>query len=283
MLQDIFPDLATFGKYAAGVDTTLSLSDLEPSGRSAQKRICSIITDKVYNSIIDSKNEELLDSLRGAVANLTLNIQLVFSAVKRRKDDVNLYKYELEDMRRAYVENYYNSIDTLIRSLSEQDNSEWKATRYYKLITTCKITSADEFDTIYPIDGSYLFYFRTVPLQKESLDERFSVYFQKASDNEDIIAMLKLALAKKIVAKALVRFDILEFPATIRNLFAENKSARQGKDERDAAVTLSQTLDNEVDALISSVDIMLSTTETSTDFCSNSAFNTPDDKILMMP
>lgn len=283
MLQDLFTDLATFGKYAAGIDTTLSLTDLEPSGKSAQKRICSIITDKVYKSIVDSKNEDLLDSLRGAVANLTLNIQLVFSAVKRRMDDVNLYKYELEDMRRAYVENYYNSIDTLIRKLSEQDNSEWKETRYYKLITSCQIKSADEFDTIYPIDGSYLFYFRTVPLQKESIDERFSTYFQKANDNENILAMLKLALAKKIVAKALMRFDILEFPATIRNLFAENKSTRQGKDERDAAVTLSQTLDNEVDALISSVDIMLSTTETSTDFCSNSAFNTPDDKILMMP
>lgn len=283
MLQDLFTDLATFGKYAAGIDTTLSLTDLEPSGKSAQKRICSIITDKVYKSIVDSKNEDLLDSLRGAVANLTLNIQLVFSAVKRRMDDVNLYKYELEDMRRAYVENYYNSIDTLIRKLSEQDNSEWKETRYYKLITSCQIKSADEFDTIYPIDGSYLFYFRTVPLQKESIDERFSTYFQKANDNENILAMLKLALAKKIVAKALMRFDILEFPATIRNLFAENKSTRQGKDERDAAVTLSQTLDNEVDALIQSVDTLLSTPETSTDFCSNSAFNSPDDKIFMMP
>lgn len=283
MLQDIFADLATFGKYAAGIDTTLSLTDLEPSGKSAQKRICSIITDRVYKSIVDSKNEDLLDSLRGAVANLTLNIQLVFSAVKRRMDDVNLYKYELEDMRRAYVENYYNSIDTLIRQLSEQDNSEWKETRYYKLITSCQIKSADEFDTIYPIDGSYLFYFRTVPLQKESIDERFSTYFQKANDNENILAMLKLALAKKIVAKALMRFDILEFPATIRNLFAENKSTRQGKDERDAAVTLSQTLDNEVDALIQSVDTLLSTTETSNDFCSSSAFNTPDDKIFMMP
>jgi len=283
MLQDIFADLATFGKYAAGIDTTLSLTDLEPSGKSAQKRICSIITDRVYKSIVDSKNEDLLDSLRGAVANLTLNIQLVFSAVKRRMDDVNLYKYELEDMRRAYVENYYNSIDTLIRQLSEQDNSEWKETRYYKLITSCQIKSADEFDTIYPIDGSYLFYFRTVPLQKESIDERFSTYFQKANDNENILAMLKLALAKKIVAKALMRFDILEFPATIRNLFAENKSTRQGKDERDAAVTLSQTLDNEVDALIQSVDTLLSTTETSNDFCSSSAFNTPDDTIFMMP
>jgi hypothetical protein len=111
MLKDLFQDLATFSKYAAGVDTNSSLDDLEPSGRSAQKRICSIITDKVYKSILDSKDEDMLDSMRGAMANLTLNIQLIFAAVNRRKADINLYKYELEDMRRAYVENYYNSID----------------------------------------------------------------------------------------------------------------------------------------------------------------------------
>lgn len=283
MLKDLFQDLSTFSKYAAGVDTNSSLDDLEPSGRSAQKRICSIITDKVYKSILDSKDEDMLDSMRGAMANLTLNIQLIFAAVNRRKAEINLYKYELEDMRRAYVENYYNSIDTLIRLLSEKNNAAWKETRYYKIITSCKIISADEFDTIYPIDGSYLFYFRTVPLQKEALDERFSSYFVKADDNENILAMLKLALAKKIVAKALMRFDILEFPATIRNLFAENKSTRQGKDERDSAVTLSQSLDHDVDELLSSVDTLLSTTEESIDFCSSSAYNEPDDKILMMP
>ena len=283
MLKDLFQDLSTFSKYAAGVDTNSSLDDLEPSGRSAQKRICSIITDKVYKSILDSKDEDMLDSMRGAMANLTLNIQLIFAAVNRRKAEINLYKYELEDMRRAYVENYYNSIDTLIRLLSEKNNAAWKETRYYKIITSCKIISADEFDTIYPIDGSYLFYFRTVPLQKVALDERFSSYFVKADDNENILAMLKLALAKKIVAKALMRFDILEFPATIRNLFAENKSTRQGKDERDSAVTLSQSLDHDVDELLSSVDTLLSTTEESIDFCSSSAYNEPDDKILMMP
>lgn len=283
MLKDLFQDLSTFSKYAAGVDTNSSLDDLEPSGRSAQKRICSIITDKVYKSILDSKDEDMLDSMRGAMANLTLNIQLIFAAVNRRKAEINLYKYELEDMRRAYVENYYNSIDTLIRLLSEKNNAAWKETRYYKIITSCKIISADEFDTIYHIDGSYLFYFRTVPLQKEALDERFSSYFVKADDNENILAMLKLALAKKIVAKALMRFDILEFPATIRNLFAENKSTRQGKDERDSAVTLSQSLDHDVDELLSSVDTLLSTTEESIDFCSSSAYNEPDDKILMMP
>ena len=34
-----------------------------------------------------------------------------------------------------------------------------------------KVDTADEFDEIYPIDLSYLFFFRCVPLQKEVLDE----------------------------------------------------------------------------------------------------------------
>jgi len=160
----------------------------------------------------------------------------------------------------------------------------WRKSRYYKMIGVCKIRTADEFDSIYPIDLSYFFFFRILPLQKETLDERLSAYYDRLTveNRERIEPILTLALVKKTVAKSLRRFDILEFPPTIRNLFDDSHASRSGKDEHDAALDLADRLDLEAEELIANADTLLAT-DASVDFCSNSAYNRPDDKIIMLP
>ena len=287
VLTELFDSLSTFSEYAQGVETSNSLDDLQSSGRTAKKRVESIISAPVYKAVASGEDETLKDALRSAVANMTLSVQLVFDTINRRKAGTDVYKYELESMRRAYTENYFNAMDTLISTLSDGDATAtdspaalWKQSRYYKLLENCKIKTADEFDTIYPIDLSYLFFFRTVPLQKETLDERLSAYYAK-TDDEKLVAMLNLALAKKTVAKALRRFDILEFPPTIRNLFDDNTASRSGKDEHDGALALADLLDGEADELLQNVDMLLDTT--TTDYTSYAAYNRDDDKIIMAP
>lgn len=141
-----------------------------------------------------------------------------------------------------------------------------------------------DFDMIYPIDASYLFFFRTVALQKETLDEVMSAYFAKLTDDNSprVRPMLLLALVKKIVAKALRRFDILEFPATIRNLFDDNKAFRHGSTEAGDCLKLADRLDREAEELIANADTLLST-DSVADFCPNSAYNSLEDNIIMLP
>ena len=287
VLTDLFSDLSTFTEYAQGVETSNSLDDLQASGRTAKKRVEGIISQPVYTAIVNGEDDTLKDALRSAVANMTLSVQLVFDAVNRRKAGTDVYKYEIEAMRRAYTENYFNAMDTLICALTDGDDKKenspaalWKQSRYCKLLAACRIRTADDFDSIYPIDLSYLFFFRTVPLQKETLDERLAAYYDKTEDAK-LVAMLNLALAKKTVAKALRRFDILEFPPTIRNLFDDNKASRAGKDEHDSALALADLLDSEADQLLENVDMLLDTN--TTDFTSNSAYNRPEDIIIMAP
>lgn len=289
ILSELFDSLASFAEYAPGLETNNSLDDLQSSGRTARKRIESVISAPVYDAIISSGDDSLLDALRSAMANMTLSVQLVFDAVNRRKADVDVYKYELEGMRRSYTENYFNAMDTLISTLMSVVPDEnatgspaalWRTARYYRLLDNCRIKSADQFDTIYPIDLSFLFFFRTVPLQKETLDERLAVYYDK-TDDERILSMLNLVLAKKTIAKALRRFDIIEFPPTIRNLFDDNTASRNGKDEHDNALALADRLDAEADQLLENVDMLLDG-ETS-DFASYAAYNTQDDIIVMAP
>lgn len=293
VLVDIFKDFGTFSKYAPGVETNMDLNDLLSSGVTARKRVETIITAEVFNAIALNPDDALTESLRSAVANMTMASQLIFDSINRRKNHVDVYKYEIEGMKRSYMDNYYNAMDTIIQQLmsvevNSGDTSSpaalWRKSRYYKIIGVCKIRIADEFDSIYPIDLSYFFFFRILPLQKETLDERLSAYYDRLTveNRERIEPILTLALVKKTVAKSLRRFDILEFPPTIRNLFDDSHASRSGKDEHDAALDLADRLDLEAEELIANADTLLAT-DASVDFCSNSAYNRPDDKIIMLP
>lgn len=293
VLVDIFKDFGTFSKYAPGVETNMDLNDLLSSGVTARKRVETIITAEVFNAIALNPDDALTEFLRSAVANMTMASQLIFDSINRRKNHVDVYKYEIEGMKRSYMDNYYNAMDTIIQQLmsAEVNNGDtsspaalWRKSRYYKIIDVCKIRTADEFDSIYPIDLSYFFFFRILPLQKETLDERLSAYYDRLTveNRERIEPILTLALVKKTVAKSLRRFDILEFPPTIRNLFDDSHASRSGKDEHDAALDLADRLDLEAEELIANADTLLAT-DASVDFCSNSAYNRPDDKIIMLP
>lgn len=289
VLVDIFKNFSTFSLYAPGVETNMDLNDLRSSGLTARKRIETVISRTVFDELLkEEENSPLMEALRAAMANMTMANQIIFDSVNRRKGEVNVYKYELEAMKRSYMENYCNSIDTLVQLLSEPTEGDiaelWRKTPYFPILERCEIKTMDQMDSIYPIDASYLYFFRTIPLQKETLDEVMSVYFEKLTDDnrERIRPILLLALVKKTIAKSLRRFDILEFPSTIRNLFDDSHAARSGKDESSAIFALADRLDREAEELLSNADTLLSS-ESVSDFCSNSAYNHPDDNIIMLP
>lgn len=289
ILVDIFKNFSTFSLYAPGVETNMDLNDLRSSGLTARKRIETVISRTVFDELLKEKEDSpLMEALRAAMANMTMANQIIFDSVNRRKGEVNVYKYELEAMKRSYMENYCNAIDTLVQLLSEPTEGEiaelWRKTPYFPILERCEIKTMDQMDSIYPIDASYLYFFRTIPLQKETLDEVMSIYFEKLTDDnrERIRPILLLALVKKTIAKSLRRFDILEFPSTIRNLFDDSHAARSGKDESSAIFALADRLDREAEELLSNADTLLSS-EFVSDFCSNSAYNHPDDNIIMLP
>ena len=304
-LNQLFSSYAQFCNCAPGADTSSDFDSLQGSAVVASKRVVAIIGGSTFSDIVAIQEEDscIKDFLRTAMANLTLATQIVFDAVNRRKNDINLYKYELEGMKRSYMENYFNAMDSLISELAEEISpdetddirlvmEDWRKTNYYKMLSQLKVDTADEFDEIYPIDLSYLFFFRCVPLQKEVLDESIGAYFdrlEKGGEDQEFVEfaqkalpMLKRALVKKTVAKALRRFDILEFPATIRNLFDDNTATRSGSDEASRALQLATQLDGEVEDLLHNVDMLLDAQE-GNDFLSFSAENRPDDNMYLMP
>lgn len=144
ILTDIFHDFSTFSRYAPGVETNMDLDDLLSSGLTAKKRVETVISTAVFQTILkEDEDSPLLEGLRSAMANRTMEVQLIFDSINRRKNDVNVYKYELEAMKRSYMENYCNALDTIVQLLmSAEVNPDdttspaalWRKTRYFGLL-----------------------------------------------------------------------------------------------------------------------------------------------------
>ncbi len=282
ILQELFPTIAEFRKYAPYTESNITFDQLNSSAVSAKKMMIIILTKDVYSEIV-KVDGELKEALCMAMANLTMAKQLIFDIVSKRKNDVDIYKHEQETMRRSFIENYFNAMDTVIQLLDTEDKfPSWKETRYKKLLDGLRIQSTEDFDMLYSIDLSYLFFFRTIPIQKEALDDGLSAYFERAEGKEDVLRMLHRCLAKQTIAIALRRFDIIEFPPTIRSLFDDSKASRSGKDEQERMLALSASLMDEVKQELANIDLIL-TSDSSGSVDTNTSFNRPDDIILVMP
>lgn len=281
ILEELFKNLNEFRQYAPYSETNIEFKDLNSSASSARKQICIILTKKVYDKVIEIEGE-MHDALLTAMANLTLAKQLVFDVVKQRKSDIDIYKYEMEAMRRSYIENYFSGMDTLIQLLNQENLEEWKDSRYCRLLSSLQVQTAEEFDFLYSIDLSYLFFFRIIPLQKEVLEEGMAGYFERIGDNSELKDILLHALAKSTIALALRRLDILEFPATIRNFFIDSKVMRYGTQEQERMLSLASQLTDEVQAQLKNIDLILSNNDSGI-VDTETSFNSPGDKIILMP
>lgn len=285
ILEELFTDVATLREYVPFMDSNIAFSELGSSAKSAKKQICVIITPEVYSAIIEKGSGNIFEELRTAVANLTLAKQVVFDAINRRKQEIDIYKHEQESMRRAYIENYYNSMDSLVQELEKSDIESWKETRYKKILESLRIKTAPEFDELYPIDGSYLFFFRIIPFQREALEDYMNGYYSRVSEEDEnknsIYRKLDRCLAMYTVAKSLRQFDIIEFPSTIRNLFEDSKAMRYGTQEQERIMSLSEQLKNEADQLLRDIDTILSNSEGG-NVSTEESYLLPSDKFYFM-
>lgn len=282
-LNDFFSNIDELRIFVPYISARFEMSELGSSAIGARKQIRDIITREIWDKIKKETDTDARMYLSNAFANLTMYKSIIFNVVATRvSGGADVYKSELETMRREYMDNYYSAMDSLIEELTENNNyQEWENTPEYKLLSTLQIKTTGEFNSFYGIDMSFLFFFRTIPLQRELLLDGLGDVFKKAEDREDLVIKLKLALSHLVVALALSRFDIIELPATIRSLFDEQKASRNGKDEQGRILTLAAELRTKAMDTISAVELALSEPDNS-NIVSETSFNRPDDKIFLL-
>lgn len=282
VLNDLFSDMSDFKEVVPSIGASVDLEKLNSSAMSARKQIQNIITKAIYDTIkADTESESILP-LKQALANATMAKQVVFDAIEYRKSDTAVYKNELELMKRSYMDNYYNAMDTLLVLLKDDD--VWKETAFCKKQDELKIKSAEDFNLLYPIDNSYLFYFRTIPIQAEIIDEDFCDLFEIAAEKEDTKSANRLmrSLALMVVATAIKRFDPLELPMTIRNLFEDTTASRSGDSEQSRLLNLAKDLQLIAMDTIKNVIDILTITDTTTSIDTESSFTLPEDQIILL-
>lgn len=289
VINDLFSNVAEFRKYVPGISANIEFAELSSSAISARKQISAIITPELWKLIKEEvTTTDAKEYLRNAFGNLIMHKSLIFDIISKRKSETaDVYKHEFEAMRRQYIDNYYNAMDSLIQELTENEvySAQWKKTHDYKLLQELQIQTTADFNSYYGIDLSYLFFFRTIPLQREilldGLDDMFTEIASLDPARIDLISKLKLALSQLVVALALSRFDIIELPSTIRSLFDDQKSSRSGSDEQNRVLRLSADLRENAKSIISAVELVLSEPDES-HIVSETSFNQPDDKIYLM-
>lgn len=285
ILTNLYTDVAEFRQYVPGISSDLEFDELNGTAISTKNQILSILTKDIWEKIIADNGSEIRQSLQVAFGNLLMYKVLIFTLIaKRTSKETDFYKYELETMQRQHIDNYFNSMDSILRELEENEDYKllWNTTTNFKLRESLKIKTTDEFNSFYNIDMSYLFFNRTLFIQREVLDSNIGDYFIRIKDREDDFEMkLKRALVLLVISIALTRFDIIEFPPTIRSLFDEQKSSRNGKEEQNRLLELAGSLQNSAMDILKAIEIALSEPE-SGNIVSETSFNRPEDKIYLM-
>lgn len=285
ILEELFPTVADFRDCVPGISATIEFKELNSSAISAKKQIQGLIPSELYDEVKEETESPAKLSLRVALGNLTMHKAIIFDVINKRiAGNLEVYKHELETIQRQYIDNYFNAMDSLIREFETDPKykSMWQNTPEYKLRDSLQIKNTADFNCLYGIDMSYLFFFRTIPLQSEILDDFLTDYFVRIQDEKKHLeTRLRRALAMLIVSLAMTRFDVIELPATIRNLFSEQKSQRQGSNESSIVNSIAATLHQKAMDTIKSIDLAL-TEPSSNAIDSDTSFNHPDDKIYLI-
>lgn len=284
ILEELFDTLASFQNYAPGFDTTDDFKSLNANAMSVKKEVTDLITLDNWNKIIATADSPELESLRLAVANKVYYKYAIFRVVTDRKNERgDTYKYELEKMQRQYIENFHSAMDSLLSIISVEDSGyRWEDTNISKMMDGLRIKNVEEFQRNYYIDTSFLYFIRTVPIQRDLLLTTYDAYYQKIEnkDRDELKAKLDMALVHNIVADSLIQFDLIEFPPTMHSYFDDNTLSRNGKDERSRSQQMSDRLLQKANDLLDTIDLILS--ESSVDSGIGNSLNEEGNKHYLM-
>lgn len=156
---EIFPDLGEFQKYSDGMIADTSIGQLMPSIRTAVHDVAGIISQSVFDAILDGGQEEPVELLKTAVACKASYKYQIFATSKKNGSDASMYKYQHEEMKSHHLESYWAAMDRLLDWLdANPQTGGWQETSEYKGRMALPVKSASEFDFYFGIGKSSLFF-----------------------------------------------------------------------------------------------------------------------------
>ena len=223
----IFTDLEDFRSYAEGLQADTAYRQLYPSIRTTAQEMEKIISKTAFEAIVSGSwtpaaSEEVPEPaavdlsdakelLKVALAAGTMYRYQIFASVKRNGSDASLYKYQHEELKDSYIENYWKAMDNLLDLLDASpvagyDNADREG---------LPVKNAEEFDHYFGINRSSFFYSKVLYLIRD-IWKTISVRIHGHESDEDVMEAAKKALCYAVIAKVVKRFDLTEFPRSLR-------------------------------------------------------------------
>lgn len=213
---EIFPNLGEFQKYSDGMIADTSIGQLMPSIRTAVYDVVGIVTQMVFDTVLDSGQDEPVELLKTAVACMASYRYQIFATAKKNGSDASMYKYQHEEMKSHHLEAYWAAMDRLLDWLdANPETGGWQDTSEYKERLNLPVKSASEFDFYFGIGKSSLFFHKVLYLVRQNWEQEI-LPMLPADTSERMMELAKQALCYKVMALAVIQFDVTELPRAIR-------------------------------------------------------------------
>lgn len=228
----IFTDLDDFRSYADGLQADTAYRQLHPSIRSTAMEMEKVITRAAFEAIASGSwapaaTEQhpnpaaisLTDGkelLKIALAAGTLYRYQIFTTIKRAGSEAALYKYQHEELKDTYIENYWKAMDDLLDYLDEHPAvAGWGESTASKDRQLLPVRSAEEFHRYFGINRSAFFYSKALYLIRD-VWAKLSPAVAGHTDNEKVMEAARKALCYRVIAKVVATWDLSEFPRCLR-------------------------------------------------------------------
>lgn len=236
------------GQWYASSPFRLIATEIEFATGEVAGLVGEAVVREAADCYLNEPESELLTAVRRPVAFLALMRYAALSSVshestgrKVKVDDneKSPYEWQIDRDDRAMRERYYRSLDALYTYLEKSGNENWLASGKKKRVGESIVKSIEDFEAIYPIDGSYYVYYM---LQSLVVERQRAVVGPFAgakwaaiaggSADERVLALAKRAAVLSAVIVAGTRWSLEVFPLEIARRFSptyqgnkSNKSA----------------------------------------------------------
>lgn len=214
--KEIFPNLGEFQKYSDGMVADTSIEQLMPSIRSSIRDINEYIPKDVFAAILGGAEDEPLELLKSAIASGASYKYQIFASAKKNGSEASMYKYQHEEVKAHHLESYWASLDALLDWLDAHAESfNWSSTSTFSDREQLPVKNAHEFDKYFGIGNSSHFYFKVLYLIRQVWNGDIAPALPSDA-SEKIMELAKQALCYKVMAHAVMQFDITELPRSVR-------------------------------------------------------------------
>lgn len=230
---DLFTDLNDFQKYTDGLTADTTYAQLGPSITTiVNATVLPMVTAQVYIALAnatapedgDTEEEKAVKTatlegkelLKTAVAAGAMLQYQIFASVKKNGSDGSLYKYQHEEIKDHYREALWGAMDQLLELLDENPSiGDFEKTDEYKDRQQLPVKNAKEFDRYYGIGASSFFYHKVLFLLRQVWRSDVKPLLPP-EPTEEMRELAREALCYKVVALAVMQFDVTELPRAIR-------------------------------------------------------------------